>query len=169
MIMISASPIFCLTYSPRVEARIGAELYHSNLVSDTIPFRTSLNVSGDIVPLYFDSDNLGFGAGLTLSYTTRSLAFGYTIIKPYRALGPVISMDWHVSGIFSLGLRGRLMFCSMGPVYVDKFAAVEIELEPAFNVVRKNRFKLNILAPVTAVIRKDGYCLRFGAGAGVSF
>ena len=168
LILLTAFPVFCLTYSPRVEARLNAEFYHSSIVSESIPFRTSLNVNGDIVPLYFDSVYFGFGAGMTLSFTTRSLAFGHSIIKPYRALGAVIGVDWHVYDIFSLGLKSRLMFCTMGPVYVDKFAAVELELEPSFKVVDRNHFSVNVLVPLTAVFRKDGYCLRVGAGAGIA-
>jgi len=169
LILITVFPVFCLTYSPRAEIRLNAEFYHSKLVSESIPYRTSLNVNGDLVPVYFDSAKLGFGAGLSLSYTTRSLAFGYSIIKPYRALGPVVGLDWHVAGIFSLGLKGRLMFCTMGPVYVDKFAAVEAELEPSLKVVDKKGFNLSVLIPLTAVFRKDGYCLRAGAGVGIGF
>ena len=168
LIILTAFPAFCLTYSPRVEARVDAEFYHSKLVTESIPFRTSLNIGGDIVPVYFDSPNLGFGAGFALSFTTRSLAFGHSITKPYRAFGPVLDLDWHVYRSFSLGLRTRLMFCAMGPVYVDEFASVELELDPSLTVVEKGRIKLNVLVPLTAVFRKDGYCLRFGAGVGLS-
>ncbi len=168
LLLVIALPAFSLAYSPRAEVRIDAEFYHSNLVSETIPYRTSFNVNGDVVPLYFDFDKAGFGAGLSISYTTRSLAFGYSIIKPYRAFGGMIGLDWHVSRIFSLCFKSRLMVCAIGPVYVDKFASIELELEPSIRVVQKKHMKVNVLVPVTAVLRKDGYCFRVGAGLGVS-
>ena len=168
LILIVAAPVFCaVSYTPKAEARVGAEFYHSKLVSETIPFRTSLNVSGDIVPLAFRSGSFSFGAGLSLSYTTRSLAFGQSITKPYKAIGPVVDFSLQMTKVFSLGVKARLMFCKMGPAYVDEFASVEAELEPAFCILSRNRFSLNVLVPLTAVFRKDGYCLRAGAGIGI--
>ena len=168
LILVAAIPLFAtVSYIPKAEVRLGAEFYHSKLVSESIPFRTSLNVSGDIVPVAFRSGVFGFGAGLSLSYTTRSLAFGYSITKPYGALGPVVDLSWQMTRIFSLGLKARLMFCSFGPAFVDDFASVEAELEPAFCVYSHNRIHVNVLAPLTAVFRKDGFCLRAGAGIGI--
>jgi len=168
LVLVVATPVFCtVSYSPKAEARVGAEFYHSNLVNETIPFRTSLNISGDIVPAAVDIDGFSFGAGVSLAYTTRSLAFGYSIIKPYKAIGPVVDLSWQITYFFSLGLKARLLFCSMGPVYVDRFVSVEAEIEPAFNVFSYYGFDINVLVPLTAVFRKDGYCLRTGVGISV--
>jgi len=168
LLFVIALPAFCDKYSPRVEVKANADFYHSKLVSESIKYRTSFNVDGDILPLYFESSDLGYGAGISLAYTSRSLAFGSSILKPYRSIGAVIGMDWHAVGVFSIGLKARLMISTLGPVYVDKFAAVEVELEPSVRLVDKNRLKLNVLVPLTAVIRKDGYCLRAGLGFGVN-
>ena len=168
-IILIVFPAFCAaSYKPKAEVGFGAEFYHSSVAAESIHFRTSMYFGGDIVPVNFDTGRLGFGAGISLSYTTRSLAYGYTIIKPYFSFGPVLGIDLHFSRVFTMGFRTRLMFCYMGPVYVDKFVAIEVGLVPAFKLVSKNRFDLSILAPLTEVFRKDGYCLRFGVGAGIT-
>lgn len=168
LFILVAIPAFCAVwYSPKAEAGIGAEFYHSSVAHEQIPFRTSFFVETDVLPANFDFGRVGAGAGISFSFTTRSLAYGHSIIKPYLAFGPVLGFDLHFSRVFTLGFKTRLMFSYMGPAYLDKFASVEVGIVPSFVVVSKNRFNLGILVPLTGVFRKDGFCLRAGVGVGI--
>lgn len=169
LFILIAIPAFCaVSYSPKAEASIGAEFYHSSVAPEQIPFRTSLFVEADVLPANFNSVRIGFGAGISFSFTTRSLAYGHSIIKSYLAFGPVLGLDLHFSYAFSLGLKTRLMFSYMRPAHLDKFASVEVGLVPSLVLVSKNRFDLKIIVPLTGVFRKDGYCLRAGVGVGIN-
>lgn len=167
--ILVAIPAFCAVwYSPKADASIGAEFFHSSVAPEKIPLRTSLFVETDVLPVNFNSGRIGFGAGISFSFTTRSLSYGHSIIKPYLAYGPVLGLDLHISYAFTLSFKTRLMFSYMGPAYLDKFASVEVGIVPSFVLVSKNRFDLRILVPLTEVFRKDGFCLRSGVGVGIN-
>ena len=168
LFILVAIPAFCAVwYTPKADVSIGSEFFHSAVAPEKIPFRTSFFVETDVLPANFDSGRIGFGAGISFTFTTRSLSYGYSIIKPYLAFGPVLGLDLHFSYKFSLGFKTRLMFSYMGPVYLDKFASVEVGIVPSFVLVSKNRFYLRIIVPLTEVFRKDGFCLRAGVGVGI--
>ena len=165
ILLVSASFVFALDpLCPDLELYNGVEFFRPLAYDSELVTRTSYFLQTDIVPLYFNAGNAYFGTGLSLQYTSHSLAYRYSVTKAYGAIGPVIRFDWRFSRDFMLGLRTRLMYGSFKPASLDKFSSLEASLVTSFRLVRSSGFKLDLISPLTVVLRKDGYAIRAGVG-----
>ena len=154
---------------PTLDGQVSGDFYHPSVYKSELPYRTSLHVSGDLIALNFKAGVFNFGVGGSAGYTTKSLAYGKSIMKAYTAYGPMLGFNWNINNSFALGIKGRLLFCAFRPVGVDRFAVIECELVPRLKFHPAAKLNLDVIAPLTYVIRKDGHTLRAGVGVSIGW
>ena len=157
-VSLTAGGAFCIPTADYLKE------YPGDSGADMPPVRTSFSLGADAALLDLSVSRFSFGAGLSYVYTSRSLAYGQSVLRAYSGFGPLVSFGYDISDSFSLGLKLRYMRCFFSGSR-SSFICAEAEAVPMFRVFEAKAFDGFLCAPVTVSYKTDAVTVR----ASVSF
>lgn len=164
-----------ISYSPSIHDYFGpsftfptAKYLKTSPMGPLPAMRTSFNAGVDVVPAGFTFNNVEIGLGFSFLYNSRSLAAGMNFLQSYYGLGASALVQYNFNKKFSLGLRGRYLFCRYGALN-NRFNILEAEVVPSVCLIDKGFFKGLLTCPVIASFKADSISVRVGVGFDVKF
>ena len=161
-ISVSAGGAFCIPTAGYLQE------YPGDSGADMPPVRTSFSLGTDAVLLDLSVSRVSFGAGLSYVYTSRSLAYGRSVLRAYSGFGPLVSLGYDFSGSFSLGLKLRYMRCCFSGSR-SSFICAEAEAVPMFRVFSGRASDGFLCVPVTVSYKSDAVTVRTGVSFTLRF
>ena len=134
--------------------------------ADPLPIRSHLALQTSVFPFsVVMSPTLEFSTGLTVAYTSPSLAYGVSIWRAFFAFGPTVELTIALNPGFSITTAGTLLVSSYvhlkDPTLMFRLSAIpELELLPRTDT----RHSVTLNFPIHVDLRSDYTSVSAGMG-----
>ncbi|MBR6348275.1 MAG: hypothetical protein IKR80_04925, partial [Spirochaetales bacterium] len=132
------------------------------------PVRTSFSGGVDASLLDLSVSRFSLGAGLSYVFTSRSIAYGQSVLRAYHGLGPILNLCYDITDSFSMCIKLRYLRCFFFGSK-SSFICAEAEAVPMFRVFSFGVSDGFLCIPMTVSYKSDAVTIRASVSLTIRF